>query len=156
MMARRLGDAGYRMIACGSGVEAVSELYRAPVDLVIAELRMSAMSGIELTRMMRDDSVLRDIPVILINGRSDSDGTCEGLAAGADDIIAKPFDFDVLAAKIARALTRARAMRELRQDNATLDARVISRAIELSDLRDALNASENERRRLSSIVRLPD
>ncbi len=155
-MARRLVDAGYRPVSCSSGPDAVSELYRAPAELVLAELRMAPMSGVELTRMMRDDSVLRDVPVILINGRSDSDGSVEGLAAGADDIITKPFDFEVLIAKIRRAIARAAAMRELRQDNAALDARVVTRAIELSELRDALQASECERRRLSTMMRVPD
>jgi two-component system, OmpR family, phosphate regulon response regulator PhoB len=156
VMARRLGAAGYRLIACSSGPDAMSELHRAPIELVLAELRMTPMSGIELTRAMRDDSSLRDLPVILINGRSDSNGSVEGLAAGADDIITKPFDFDVLIAKIARALARAAAMRELRQDNAALDARVVTRAIELGELRAALQASELERQRLSMMMRAPN
>mgnify|MGYP003298441319 CR=1 FL=1 len=123
VMARRLGEAGYRVIACASATEAVAELHRVRPDLLLAELRMAPISGIELTRLVRDDSVLADLPVMLINGRSDSDGACEGLAAGADDIVTKPFDGDVLIAKIRRAIARARAMRELRQDNAALDAR---------------------------------
>jgi len=47
-------------------------------------------------------------------------------------------------------------VRELRQDNATLDARVITRAIELSEVRAALQISESERARLASLVRAPD
>ena len=154
VMARRLVEAGYRVVSCSNASDAVSELHRAPVALLLAELRMAPTSGIELTRLVRDDAALRDLPVILINGRSDSNGTCEGLAAGADDIVIKPFDFDVLVAKIARALTRSRAMRELRQDNATLDARVVTRAIELGEVKAALLASEMERKRLAARVGL--
>ena len=155
-IARRLGEAGYKVVACATATDAVSQLHRGRPDLLLAELRMAPMSGIELTRLVRDDSALADIPVILINGRSDSEGSCEGLAAGADDIVTKPFDFDVLVARIARALARARAMRELRQDNAALDARVIARAIELGEMRAALEASEAERSLLASRSRLPD
>ncbi len=156
VMARRLGEAGYRVTVIGNGVEAASELRRGPLDLMLAELRMAPMSGIELTRLVRSDAELRDLPVLLINGRSDSDGACAGLAAGADDIVTKPFDFDVLFAKIARAIARARSIGELRQDNATLDARVITRAIELGEMRVAFEASETERRRLAAMIRSPD
>src|SRR5688572_12922752 len=83
VMVRRLNEAGYRVIACANAGDAVAELHRARPELLLAELRMAPMSGIDLTRLVRDDSALADLPVILINGRSDSEGSCEGLAAGA-------------------------------------------------------------------------
>ncbi len=152
VMAKRLGEAGYRIIACDNGGNAMAEMLRAPVDLVLAELRMAPVSGIDLTRRIRDDSALRDTPVILITGRSDSSGAVDGFTAGADDVVAKPFHFEVLAARIARRVARARSVKELRSDNATLDARVITRAIELGELRAALQQSEAERVRLERLV----
>ena len=153
MMAKRLSEAGYRVIASDQPSAAVAELHRIPVDLVIAELRMPGLSGLELARLVRDDSVLKDTPLILIAGRSDASGAIEGFAAGADDVVAKPFDFDVLAARVTRLLARARAVKELRHDNATLDARVVTRAIELGETRAALKVSETERLRLEAIVK---
>ena len=153
VMARRLSEAGYRVVSCDNASDAVSELHRAPVALLLAELRMPLMSGIELTRLVRDDVSLRDLPVILITGRSDATGAVDGFAAGADDVVAKPFHFEVLLARIAGRLAKARAVRELRQDNATLDARVTQRAIQLGEARAALHASECERQRLSSLMR---
>ena len=153
MMAKRLSEAGYRVIASDQPCAAVAELHRVPVDLVIAELRMPGLSGLELARLVRDDSVLKDTPLILIAGRSDASGAIEGFAAGADDVVAKPFDFDVLAARVTRLLARARAVKELRHDNATLDARVVTRAIELGETRAALKVSETERLRLEAIVK---
>ena len=153
VMARRVGEAGYRIIASDSASAAVAELYRVPVDVVIAELRMDGMSGIELTRLIRDDSALKDMPVILITGRTDATGAVEGFAAGADDVVAKPFHFEVLIARVVRRLARARSVRELRSDNATLDARVTTRAIELGEMRAAFAESEAERRRLAAMVR---
>ena len=110
------------------------------------------MSGVELTRLVRDETSLKDIPVILITGRSDATGAVDGFGAGADDVVAKPFHFEVLLARIAQRLAKARAVRELRHDNAVLDARVVTRAIELGETRAALEASEAERRRLAAIV----
>ena len=153
VMARRLSAAGYRVVSCSNARDAVSELHRAPVALLLAELRMAPMSGIELTQLVRDDGALRDLPVILITGRSDPTGAVDGFAAGADDVVAKPFHFEVLVARIAGRLAKARAVRELRQDKATLDARVITRAIELGEVRAALQASEMERQRLASLMR---
>lgn len=152
VMARRVGEAGYRIIATDRAAAAVAELHRAPADLVIAELRMAELSGVKLTRLIRDDSALKDTPVILITGRSDATGAVEGFAAGADDVVAKPFHFEVLIARVERRLARARSIRELRHDNAALDARVTTRAIELGEMREAFAASEAERRRLAAMV----
>lgn len=153
VLARRLGEAGYRVAAADSAQAAVAELHRWPVELVLAELAMPLMSGIELTRLIRDDSSMRDLPVILISGRSDRAGSVKALEAGADDVVVKPFHHELLLARIARQLARARAIKELRADNATLDARVVTRAIELGEMRVALATSERERMRLAGMVR---
>lgn len=152
VLARRLSEAGYRVVGADSAEQGVAELHRMPVDLVLTELELPGMSGIDLTRLIRDDGNLRDIPVILIAGRSDSTGAIRALEAGADDIVAKPFFEEVLVARIARQLARARGLKELRADNATLDARVVTRAIELGEMRMALRDSEAERRRLAGLV----
>jgi DNA-binding response OmpR family regulator len=152
VLARRMGEIGYRIIACDNAGNATAEMLRLPVDLVLAELRMAPVSGVELTRRIRDDTVLKDTPVILITGRTDNSGAVDGFGAGADDVVAKPFHFEVLAARIAHRIARARSMKELRADNATLDARVITRAIELGEARAALMESEAERLRLQQLV----
>lgn len=152
VFARRLRDLGYRLIACDSSSNAIAEMHRAPVDLVLAELRMGPVSGVDLTRMIRDDTALKDTPVILITGKSDSAGAVDGFAAGADDVVAKPFHFEVLAARIARRIARARSVLELREDNLNLDARVITRSIELGEIREAFERSEAERLRLARLV----
>ena len=151
-MARRLSEAGYRVVSCTNAADAVAELHRAPVDLVLAELRMEPTSGVELARLVRDDSSLEDVPLILITGRSDAKGAVDGFEAGADDVVAKPFHFEVLQARIAGRLAKARSVDELRRDNAALDARVVTRAIELGEMRAAFAASEAERERLSAMV----
>ena len=152
VLAQRLVEAGYRIIACENAGNATAEMLRLPVDLVLAELRMSPVSGVELTRRIRDDTVLKDTPIILITGKSDSAGAVDAFSAGADDVVAKPFHFEVLAARVARRISRARSVKELRADNATLDARVITRAIELGEIRAALQESEAERIRLQQLV----
>lgn len=151
-LARRLSEAGHSVTCCPNGAIALAELRRAPHELILAELRNAPMSGLDLLRSVRADTSLADLPVILIAGRSDKAGAVEGFAAGADDVVAKPFDSDVLLARIAHRLGQARALKELRRDKATLDARVVSRAIELGEMRSAWRKSEAERQRLARVA----
>lgn len=153
VLARRIGEAGYRVATADGAHRAMAELHRMPVDLVLSELSMPGTSGIELVRMIREDSAHRDTPVFLITGKSDSRGAVDAYRCGADTVIAKPFHFEVLTARIGREIERAQALARLRNDNAALDARVIGRAIELGEMRDRWLESEAERRRLESLVR---
>ena len=136
VLGRRLVDAGYRISAVDCGHDAVAEMHRVPVDLVLAELNMPRMSGAELARLIRDEVIWRDIPIMLITGKSEPTGAVRAYEAGADDVILKPFHFEVLFARIARRIERARSFKRLQEDNATLDARVVERAIQIGELRD--------------------
>jgi len=153
VLSRRIHEGGYRVATADSVTSAFAELYRQPADLVLAELRMPGTGGVELVRMLREDPVHREIPVFLITGRSDSSGAVEAYRSGADTVIAKPFHFEVLIARIGREIERSRSLRKLRDDNANLDARVVGRAIELGEMRERWVASENERLRLQGLVR---
>ena len=136
--ARRLVEAGYRVSSVESAQDAVAELHRVHIDLVLAELNMPRMSGAELARLIRDEVMWRDIPVMLITGKSEPKGAVRAFEAGADDVILKPFHFEVLIARIGRRIERARLFKRLQEDNAALDARVVERAIELGELREEL------------------
>src|SRR5438874_2074038 len=138
VMARRLVDAGYRVSTADSGQAAVAELHRASIDLVLAELDMGRMNGAELARLIRGEVMWRDLPVMLITGKSKPGDAVRAYEAGADDVILKPFHFEVLFARINRRIERARSLKRLRHDNATLDARIVERAIQVGELRDRL------------------
>src|SRR6185437_8561373 len=138
VMARRLAEAGYRVTTADSGEAAIAELYRLPIDLVLAELNMPRMGGAELARTIRGEVQWNDIPVMLITGKSKPADAVRAYEAGADDVILKPFHFEVLVARIERRIDRMRSVRQLRDDNAALDARVIERAIQIGELRDEL------------------
>ena len=138
VLARRLSEAGYRVTTAENGASAIAELYRLPIDLVLAELDMPRMSGAELARAIRGEVQWNDIPVMLITGKSKPADAVRAYEAGADDVILKPFHFEVLFARIGRRIDRARSVQRLKDDNAVLDARVVERAIEVSELRDRL------------------
>ena len=139
-MARRLVEGGYRISTAESAEDAIAELHRMPIDLVVAELNMPRISGAELARLIRDEVMWRDIPVMLITGKSEPAGAVRAYEAGADDVILKPFHFEVLVARIGRRIDQARAVKRLLEDNAVLDARVVERAIQIGELKDAAGA----------------
>jgi len=138
VMARRLAEAGYRVTTADNGEAAIAELYRLPIELVLAELNMPRMSGAELARAIRGEVQWNDIPVMLITGKSEPKGAVRAYESGADDVILKPFHFEVLIARIERRIEWARSVQRLKHDNAALDARVVERAIQIGELKDAL------------------
>lgn len=158
LLARRISEGGFRVATATDPQAAMAELHRLPVSLVLAELMMpNGGGGLELVRMIRDDSVLRDIPLLMITAKSDNDAAVLALAAGADATIRKPFHFEVLIARLTREIERARAVTRLREDNAVLDARVVERSIALGELRERFLASESALKRLERMVtRIPD
>jgi putative two-component system response regulator len=152
VLARRLGGFGYRIATAESAQAGLAEMYRMPVSLVLCEANLPGTSGIELARMIRDDPVHADLPLVIIVGRSDRASAIRAFRAGADGVVRKPCHFEVLGAAIARQIERAEALRRLIDDKASLDAKVISRVIELREVREQLGAVERERRRLAAIV----
>lgn len=138
VMARRLAEHGFRVTTADNGASAIAELYRLPIGLVLAELDMPRMSGAELARAIRGEVQWNDIPVMLITGKSEPKGAVRAYEAGADDVILKPFHFEVLFARIERRIDRARSVQRLKEDNAVLDARVVERAIQIGELREQL------------------
>ena len=138
VIARRLTDAGYRVSAAASAPAALAELYRLPVDLVLADLESSPLSGVEIVRAIRSEVQWNDMPIMLITGKTQTRNMVLAYAAGADDVILKPFLFEVLFARMERRMAHARSIKRLREDNAALDARIVKRAIEIGELRHKL------------------
>ena len=138
VLARRLSEHGYRVTTADSGASAIAELYRLPIDLVLSELNMPRMGGGELARAIRGEAQWNDIPVMLITGKSEPRGAVRAYECGADDVILKPFHFEVLFARIDRRIERMRAVKRLQEDNAALDARVVERAIQIGELKEEL------------------
>lgn len=152
VMARRLAQFGYRVATAESAQAGLAEIYRIPADLILCEANLPGTNGIELARMIRDDPVHVNVPVLIIVGRSDPAAAISAFEAGADGVIRKPCHFEVLAACIARQLIRAEALKRLSDDKAALDAKIISRVIELRETQLQLSAAETERRRLAALV----
>lgn len=148
VMGKRLASLGYLVVLCDRGAEALDLIAARGFDLVLLDTMMPEMSGTDVLREIRANRETADLPVIMITGRSDPDAAVQALAAGADDHVAKPFAFEVLAARIERVLARAKRIAELKRSNAVLDARIAARAMELGEARVQLAETRADRLRL--------
>ena len=134
----RLGAMGYMVVLADSGREALDLISGRGFDLVLLDMVMPVMCGLDVLTEIRSVPDTVDLPVIMITALNDTRGAVEALAAGADDHLAKPFDFGVLQARIERTLERAGRIAELKRTVASLDARIAARAIELGETRSEL------------------
>ena len=100
---------GYRVVTAASAEAALALLTGIAPDLVLTDVHMGAMSGVELCAQLKRDPRFELIPVILVTSGAELDARVAGLAAGADDFFAKPFDFVELRTRVA-ALLRVRSV----------------------------------------------
>jgi DNA-binding response OmpR family regulator len=152
VIGQRLGQAGYLVVLCDNGREALDLIGARGFDLVLLDRVMPLTSGIEVLTEVRATPDMADLPIIMITASNDGGAAVEALECGADDYVAKPFDFDVLVARIERTLARAARLGELKRALASLDARIASRAIELGETRTELAVTRADRARLVSSI----
>lgn len=148
-----LGAHGYAVVTASNGREALDAAIASHPDLVVIDLGMPGLTGIEVIQAIRGWSA---VPVLVVSGRSDSADKVDALDAGADDYVTKPFSADELLARL-RALSRRTAPAPegaalVSFGDVTVDvaARVVTRAGQ------TVRLTPTEWRMLEMLVRNPD
>jgi adenylate cyclase len=108
LLTKSLESDGHRTTDVDNGFAALSALEAEPPDLVLLDIVMPGLDGIEVLERMKADADLRQIPVIMISGVDDSESVVRCLESGAEDILPKPFDPAILRARIGAGLNRKR------------------------------------------------
>lgn len=103
-----LGRKGYQVEVCSNGEEALEAFAKAPADLVILDLIMPGLSGLDICRELRRRADSFDVPVIMVSGVDAEASIVECLSCGADDYVLKPLHPTELLAKVATAIKRRR------------------------------------------------
>lgn len=111
VLKRNLNSKGYRVLTASNVPEAIATLSEFPVDLVITDFKMPAVTGLELVRHVR--STLRDTEVIMITGYATVGGAVQAVKSGADEYLAKPFTDEELFSAVERALIKLERRRLL-------------------------------------------
>ncbi|MDP2759991.1 MAG: response regulator [Sideroxyarcus sp.] len=94
----------YHLVFASGGIEALKVLRKTHPDLILMDVMMPDMNGLEVVRYIKSAPQLAGIPIIMVTGKSDKNIVMESLQAGAAGFVVKPFDRDTLLGKVAQAL----------------------------------------------------
>src|SRR5687768_1703415 len=123
----RLEAAGYQIEAAADGEEALERVRQSPPDLILLDVMMPRIDGMEVARRIKADETLPFIPIIMQTALDTVQHKVEGLGAGADDYVTKPINFAELEARV-KSLLRIKALQEA----------LAERERELSEMNDKL------------------
>jgi class 3 adenylate cyclase len=127
----RLSSLGYEVIVAVDGEQALASVRRELPDLVLLDIMMPKIDGLEVVRQLKADATLPFIPVILVTAKAGPKDIVAGLDAGGDDYLTKPIDHGALVARV-RAMLRIKALHdEVHVLNKGLEAKVAAQVGEL-------------------------
>lgn len=110
-LTRELSD-DYQILRATNGMEALDLLQKDHIQLVISDIMMPVMDGVQLCKKMKTDFQYSHIPIILLTAKTSMNSKIEGLEAGADAYIEKPFSFEHLHAQISNLLTNRNIIKD--------------------------------------------
>jgi two-component system phosphate regulon response regulator PhoB len=106
LVRHNLSREGFRVTCVGTGEEGMARAGSEPVDLLLLDLMLPGMDGLEVARRLKEDDGTRDLPVIMLTAKGKESDVVTGLELGAEDYITKPFSPRILAARIRAVLRR--------------------------------------------------
>jgi class 3 adenylate cyclase/CheY-like chemotaxis protein len=115
MLSRRLGARGFQVETAEDGAGALRRLEAEPFDLVLLDVMMPGLNGLDVLQRVRERWPESDLPVIMATARDATEDVVEALRAGANDYVTKPLDFPVVLARVESQLTLKRQKEEIRR-----------------------------------------
>lgn len=109
LVAFNLERQGWRTVLVHHGSEGWEQIQRCRPDLVILDVMLPGMDGMQIFRAMKENEMTRSIPAIFLTARGELDARLEGLSLGADDYVTKPFSPKELVLRVRNVLSRANA-----------------------------------------------
>jgi diguanylate cyclase (GGDEF)-like protein len=145
VLTRRFERRGFDVVEAESGLTAIELINREPFDLVLLDVMMPGIDGIETLKRIRSQKSASALPVIMVTAKSESENIVDALELGANDYVTKPVDFAVALARVNTQIGRKRAEQqvalaneELRRANEDLERRVEERTSRLIDANQKL------------------
>lgn len=108
LVAYNLKREGYQTVSAVSGEEALKKCRSETPDLIVLDLMLPGIDGLQVMKTLREDSVTKNIPTVMLTAKGDEADIVTGLELGADDYISKPFSPRVLLARVRAVLRRNR------------------------------------------------
>ena len=107
LVAYHLARAGYKVSTSSNGTDALQQVKRERPSLIVLDLMLPGISGLEVLEQVRNDERTRDVAVLMLTARSEEADRIEGLSLGADDYLSKPFSPAELVLRVGAILRRA-------------------------------------------------
>lgn len=150
IIAVSLTDQGYKLVFAGNGTEALAKAAEITPDLILLDVIMPGMDGFEVCRRLRADPLLAEVPIVMITALGDHDSRLQGIEAGADDFLTKPFDQSELQARV-RTVTQINRYRQLLLANRQLEHK-IAQISALYDISSKLSSTLDVEAILRSVI----
>src|SRR5437899_6355883 len=115
MLARRLARKGYQILLAENARQLPQRVKQDAVDLVLLDIEMPEISGLEALKTLRETYSQIELPVIMVTAKNQSEDIVKALDLGANDYVTKPIDFAVTLARIGTQLSHKRAQEALRE-----------------------------------------
>ncbi len=106
---------GYQVICVSSGNQALTEIKNKLPNLILLDLMLPDMDGLDICRILKNNPQTQSIPIIIITAKDDESDIIAGLTLGADDYITKPFSLKILTARVKAVLRRKRDLSETKE-----------------------------------------
>ncbi|RME63186.1 MAG: response regulator, partial [Nitrospirae bacterium] len=132
---------GYEAHFATNGREAVERALKVRPDVVLMDIMMPEMDGVEATEALKADERTKDIPVIMVTALDSRQDKLRGISAGADDFLTKPVDLEELKLRLRNALQRKQFQDFLKEHNRVLEEKVQERTAQLQKAHRALEYS---------------
>ncbi len=145
LLKRILTSQGFSVDACSDGSQALEAALRCPPDLIMLDISMPVLDGVETCRRLKNEESTKEIPVIFLSGLQDLEDKIKAFQAGGVDYVIKPFQVDEVLARLKTHLAIRGLQTELQQTNLDLARR-------LKELGEA-QAAEKEQRILAETLR---
>ncbi|BAY92870.1 MULTISPECIES: ATP-binding protein [Nostocales] len=149
---RRFLSNYYQVETVGDGIAALNTVRQNPPNLVLTDVMMPGIDGFELLRSLRNDPKTQYIPIILLSARAGEESRIEGLAAGADDYIVKPFSAKELLARIEASLKLSQLRQEAQLREKDLRMQAEAALSDRQQIEASLRESEERFRQMAETI----
>jgi DNA-binding response OmpR family regulator len=152
-LARRLERRGYVVDTAVDGPDALAKLVDCPCELVLLDIMMPGMSGMEVLERVRKDHSAAELPVIMCTAKDQSEDMVKAFELGASDYVTKPIDFGVVLARVQTHLELCKSVRQIKELEKSLSERNAALEEAMKRTKADLNAAARCRRRFCRMRR---
>jgi len=133
LLSRRLRKRGFAVLTAEDGQRALEIVETQQVDLVLLDVMMPGLDGLQVLKILRERPATAELPVIMATAKSESEDIVEALELGANDYVTKPLDFPVVLARVQAQLRARRAVRRVEQVDVETAAAEVRPGVVLAD-----------------------